>query len=76
MFSATYPGVVLRLVYGKGGSLMHTRAEFVTQPEVTVILALIAECTCYRCKLKYGGHADADHFFFEDPEDVPFDESN
>jgi hypothetical protein len=55
---------------------MHTRAEFVTQPEVTVILALIAECTCYRCKLKYGDHADADHFFFEDPEDVPFDESN
>jgi hypothetical protein len=60
----------------KGKSVMHAREEFITQPEVAAILALIAECTCYRCKLKYGGHAAADHFFFEDPEDVPFDESN
>jgi hypothetical protein len=55
---------------------MHAREEFITQPEVAAILALIAECTCYRCKVKYGGRADADHFFFENPEDAPFDESN
>jgi hypothetical protein len=48
----------------------------VTQREIKMIRDMLADCICHRCHLHYGGHAQADHFFFECPEDLPPEESN
>ena len=48
----------------------------VTRREIKMIRDMLADRICHRCHLHYRGHAQADHFFFECPEDLPFEESN
>jgi hypothetical protein len=56
--------------------MLHSRQEFVTELEMGIIRAQLADLICCRCKLRYRDHAAADHLFFYNPEDIPFEERN
>ena len=40
------------------------------------LLAEHADAVCFRCKVRLKDHRNADHLFFEDPEDAPDEEFN
>jgi hypothetical protein len=49
---------------------------FLTAQDVQFVAKLLEFQLCGRCKLHYCDHKDADHLFFCDLEDVPYDEAN
>ncbi len=50
--------------------------ELISVGEVAEILAEHAEAVCFRCKLRLKDHRNADHLFFEHPDEAPEEESN
>ena len=50
--------------------------ELIFVGEVAEILAEHAEAVCFRCKLRLKDHRNADHLFFEHPDEAPEEESN
>jgi hypothetical protein len=39
-------------------------------------VAQLASRICYRCKLRYRDHDDADHLFFDSPVDLSYEDAN
>lgn len=50
--------------------------ELISLREFEAILDEHADAICFRCKVPLKQHLEADHLFFEDPEDAPEQESN
>jgi hypothetical protein len=66
-----------RLSLGPGGTLMlHELEQFVTEVEVCIIMTALAELLCCRCETRYRNHANADHLFFDDPDDPRIEDRN
>jgi hypothetical protein len=66
-----------RLSRGRGGTLMrHELEQFVTEVEVRIIMTALAELLCSRCETHYRNHANADHLFFDDPDDLCIEDRN
>ena len=57
-----------------GDQLM--QPAFFTEQDIQFVAKLLEFQICCRCRLHYCDHGDADHLFFCDPEDVPYDETN
>ena len=56
--------------------MLFLQQQLFTRPEVEAIQEMLANRVCYRCKFRYCEHQDADHYFFEEPEDAIPEESN
>jgi hypothetical protein len=56
--------------------MLHEREQLVTEVEVRIIMTALAELLCCRCELHYRDHADADHLFFDDPNDTGIEDRN
>jgi hypothetical protein len=50
--------------------------EIISLSDFEAMLALHADAICYRCKVRLKDHRDADHLFFEEPDEAPDEESN
>lgn len=55
---------------------MHERQVLITELDIRFLVAQLAARICYRCKLRYSDHEDADHLFFDSPVDLNYDEAN
>jgi hypothetical protein len=51
---------------------------FLSELQVRFVIAQLASKICCRCELRYSDHGggEADHLFFDNPEDVSVAESN
>jgi hypothetical protein len=56
--------------------MLYIPQQFVTEPEIRIIMALLADSACCRCELPYDEHVDADHFFLDEPGDSVFEDCN
>jgi hypothetical protein len=54
----------------------HEEDERISVSDFETIMAQHADAICFRCKVRLKNHRDADHLFFEEPDEAPDEESN
>lgn len=50
--------------------------DYISEDDFLEVLAANADAICYRCKVRFKDHRDADHLFFEELDEAPDDEFN
>ena len=55
---------------------VHAQQQFLTELEIRTIMALLSDLICWRCEIRYRDHRDADHLFYDDPQDAYLKDRN
>ena len=50
--------------------------DYISEADFLEVLAANADAICYRCKVRFKDHRNADHLFFEELDEAPDDEFN
>ena len=50
--------------------------DHISEADLLEVLAANADAICYRCKVRFKDHRDADHLFFEELDEAPDEEFN
>ena len=50
--------------------------DYISEADFLEVLAANADAICYRCKVRFKDHRDADHLFFEELDEAPDHEFN
>ena len=50
--------------------------DYISEADFLEVLAANADAICYRCKVRFKDHRNADHLFFEELDEAPDEEFN